>query len=199
MTILCADTLLNLIDLIADGVTVTEASRAVGCSPKSKVVFKWLSDSESAGEFGARPDAASPWCITRGERDPEFFHILYREAVIAGRVARSIRRTPIRAELEAKLRAKRMEPPKQPGYVPPRVQVFKPSDEPTNPVTRDLPAPPPPRPSYAYKKAPALDGVQRESGPPLDGRFSVVSDRPKSLQERRAGKVEITDLGVRRW
>ena len=199
--ILSPEALTNFIDLIADGVSVGEATIAIGGSPRSKIAFKWLADSEMAAEFDARPAVTEAWCIVR-DGTPQWFHIAYREAVAAGRNARSIRRGPIRAELEQRLRAKRIEPPKPPGYLPPRVQVFKPSDEPANSFTPDLPAPPPPpprpRPSYAYR-APPLDGVQREGGPPQEGRFRMSGDRPKSLQERRAGTIEITDTGVRRW
>jgi hypothetical protein len=193
-----AESLSLFIDLISDGVSVSEATTAIGGSPHSKIAFLWLKESESeeAANFEAPPDVSSSYCIMR-DGTPRWLHHAYAEAVIAGRVARTIRRTPIRADLEAKLRAKRMGPPKQPGYLPPRVQVFKPSDEPANPVTRDLPAPPPrPRPSYAYKSRP-LDASNTEL--PQEGRFLMTGDRPKTKGERRAGTVEITDLGIRRW
>ena len=190
------ESLALFIDLIADGVSVSEATTAIGGSPHSKIAFLWIKESESeeATNFDAAPAVSDPYCVMR-DGTPRWLHHAYAEAVIAGRVARSIRRTPIRADLEVKLRAKRIEPPKQPGYVPPRVMVGKPSDEPADPVTRDLPPPP----SYAYKKAPALDGVQREGGPPQEGRFSMVADRPKSKAQRRAGTVELTDEGVKQW
>jgi hypothetical protein len=195
VTILCRETLLNVLDLIADGVTVVETTAAIGAAPGSKIIFAWIADSEAAGEFDPPPSPESKWCVDwRGSLD--WFHWHYKTAQADGRVARTIRRTPIRAELENRLRTKRGEEPKPPGYSPPRVQVFKPSDEPANPVTRDLPAPPPPRPSYAYKSRP-LDASNVE--PPQEGRFSVVADRPKTKGERRAGTVEITDLGIRRW
>jgi hypothetical protein len=195
--ILSLEALTNFIDLISDGVSVSEASVAIGAAPHSKIAFKWISDSAAAMGDDPRPDPLSPWCIVRDET-PQWFHEAYKQAVIAGRVARSIRRTPVRADLEARLRAKKLEQPKQPGYVPPRVMIGKPSDEPTDPVARDLPPPPKPRPSYALRAKP-LDGAQRGEGPPQEGRFLMVADKPKSLQERRAGKPEITELGVRRW
>jgi len=197
MTVKSPEALALFIDLISDGVSVSEATTAIGGSPKSKIVFLWLKESEQASDFETPPAVSEPWCIVR-DGTPQWFHTAYHAAVIAGRVARSIRRTPIRADLEQRLRAKRIEPPKPAGYTPPRVQVFKPSDEPVNPVTRDLPAPLPPRPAYAYKKAPALDGVQREGGPPQEGRFTMQTQRI-SEATRRAGTVEVTDQGIRRW
>ena len=175
------ESLALFIDLIADGVSVSEATTAIGGSPHSKIAFLWIKESESeeATNFDAAPAVSDPYCVMR-DGTPRWLHHAYA--------------------LEVKLRAKRIEPPKQPGYVPPRVMVGKPSDEPADPVTRDLPPPPPPaRPSYAYKKAPALDGVQREGGPPQEGRFSMVADRPKSKAQRRAGTVELTDEGVKQW
>jgi hypothetical protein len=205
--ILSPEALTNFIDLISDGVSVSEATIAIGGSPRSKIAFKWLADSEMAADFDAPPAVSEPWCIVR-DGTPQWFHLAYRQAVIDGRNARSIRRTPIRAELEQRLRTKRGEQPKPPGYLPPRVMVGKPSDEPPGPrmivdhVTQAPvildPPPPRPRPSYAYR-APPLDGVQRESGPPQEGRFVMTADRPKSQRERQAGTVEITDQGIRRW
>ncbi len=202
MTIRTPESLSLFIDLVSDGVSLNEASIAIGAAPGSKIAFLWLQESRRAEayNFEAPPAESEPYCVVQNET-PQWFHAAYRDAVIAGRVARSIRRTPLRSDLQAKLHAKRTEPPKSAGYLPPRVMVGKPSDEPANPVTRDLPAPPPPpraRPSYAYKSRP-IDGIHGEQGPPLDGRFRMSGDRPKSLQERRAGTVEITDTGVRRW
>jgi hypothetical protein len=65
-------------------------------------------------------------------------------------------------------------------------------------VVEPPPPAPRPRPSYAYK-SPAIEGVHGENGPPLEGRFSMTADRPKSKAERRAGTIELTDAGIRKW
>ena len=51
MTILCAERLVNALDLIAGGATVVEATTAIGGAPKSKIIFAWLKNSEAAGDF----------------------------------------------------------------------------------------------------------------------------------------------------
>ena len=53
VTLLCAETLVNVLDLIADGASVVETTAAIGGSPKSKIIFVWLADSADAGEFDA--------------------------------------------------------------------------------------------------------------------------------------------------
>jgi hypothetical protein len=110
MTILSADTLLNALDLIADGVTVVETTTAIGGAPKSKIIFTWLKDSEAAGDFESPPDAASPYCVTWRE-NLNWFHAHYRDAVIDGKEIRRVRRSPLRAELETRLALKRAAPP----------------------------------------------------------------------------------------
>jgi len=198
--ILSPEALTNFIDLIADGASVSEASTAIGCSPKSKIAFLWLKSSEEAADFDAPPAESEPWCIVR-DGTPQWFHLAYREAVTAGRVARSIRRTPIRAELTARLKAKRVgqtatvEPSLTEQHAPPRMVIERVT---AAPVILDPPPPAPrPRPCYAYR-APPLDTVNA-NGPPQEGRFSMTADRPRSKAERRAGTIELTDAGIKQW
>jgi hypothetical protein len=200
MTILSPDTLVNVLDLIADGTTVAEATTAIGGAPKSKIIFAWLADSEAAGEFDPPPDPESKWCITwRGKL--EWFHLHYRDAVIDGKEIRRVRRSPLRAELEARLALKRAAPP------PPRPAAPVVSREPTPALQpnaydqhgyvaeEDRPASPP-RPSYAYRRPPPLDAVNTRQGPPEEGRFSI-SRHVVSRAERKAGTPEITEFGIR--
>ena len=201
MTILCKDTLLNFLDLIGDGASVGEASSAVGAAPKSKIVFKWIADSEAAGEFGAIPDTASPWCLEwKGSLD--WLHVHYEVARANGRANRAMRSPPIRQELEERLEARRanrvpaVAPSAAEEHVPPEVIVEHARARAA--ILDPSPPPPPPiRPSYAFRAAPALDRANAEA--PMEGRFTMAADRPKSKAERRAGTVEVTDLGIRRW
>lgn len=203
MTILCADSLVNVLDLIADGATVAEATTAIGGAPKSKIIFAWLADSQAAGEFDPPPDPESKWCITWRDKI-EWFHIAYREAVADGREIRKVRRSPLRAELEARLAAKRVQPkpavvsrePWPPvydatGYVKPAPVYDHVRQEPIN-----LDPPAPPRPSYAYRRPPPLDAVNTRQGPPEEGRFSI-SRHVVSRAERKAGKPEVTEQGIK--
>lgn len=200
MTILSPQILENVLDLIGSGASVAETTAAIGAAPKSKIIFAWLKASEDAGEFGARPDATSPWCIARGELPPEWFHILYRQAVADGRVTRSIRTPPIRRELEERVAAKRagrapaVEPSMVEQHASPKMIIEHVT---VAPVMLD-PPPPKPRPSYAYR-APRIEGVHGEQGPPSEGRFSITADRPKSKAERRAGTTEFSDAGIKQW
>lgn len=198
MTILSKQALVDLLDLIADGATVQGASAAIGCAPKSKSVFGWLADSEAAGEFGAKPDPDSVFTLTWGEREPEWFHLLYIQAVADGKAARASRKSPLQQELEARLAAKRAEQHKP--SPPPHIQVFRADDEPAQPRVVQAPiAPPPPpapkpRPAYAYQSRP-LDRSGYTEQPPSEGRFSVAR-HVTSAAERLAGTVEITDSGI---
>ena len=196
MTILSPQVLTTVLDLIESGASVVETTAAIGCAPKSKVIFKWVADSAAMGEFGARPDAASPWCIVRGENPPEWFHVLYEKAKADGRVTRSIRVTPMRADLEARLAAKRGEraPATVALHVPPRLIVEHVTSAPV-PVE----PPPAPRPRPVKRPAPSIEGHHDENGPPSEGRFSMCRDRIKSQNERRAGTIEITDQGIKQW
>jgi hypothetical protein len=188
------------LDLIESGASVVETTAAIGAAPKSKIIFQWIKTSEDAGEFGARPDASSPWCITRGDR-LEWFHVLYRQALADGRVTRSIRVPPIRRDLEARLAAKRagqvatVEPSMVEQHAPPKMIIEHVT---VAPVVEPPPPAPRPRPSYAYRP-PAIEGVHDENGPPLEGRFSMTADRPKSKAERRAGTIEFSDAGIKQW
>jgi hypothetical protein len=199
MTILSPEVLSNVLDLIESGASVVETTAAIGAAPKSKIIFQWVSASRDAGEFGASPDASSPFCIVRGESPPEWFHILFEQAKADGRVTRSIRTPPIRRELEERVAAKRhgraamVEPSPTELHRPPRLIVEHVT---SSPVSIDPPAPKA-RPSYAYR-APPLDTVNA-NGPPSEGRFLVASDRPKSKAERRAGTIELTDAGIKQW
>jgi len=200
MTIRTPESLSLFIDLISDGVSVSEATTAIGGSPKSKIVFLWLKESEQASDFETPPAVSEPWCIVR-DGIPQWFHVAYREAVAAGRVARSIRRTPIRAELTARLKAKRagqvatVEPSLTEQHAPPRMVI---DHYVSAPVVEPPPPAPRPRPSYAYR-APRIEGVHGENGPPQEGRFSMTADRPKSKAERRAGTIEFSDAGIKQW
>jgi hypothetical protein len=200
MTILSPEVLSNVLDLIESGASVVETTAAIGAAPKSKIIFQWVSASRDAGEFGASPDASSPFCIVRGESPPEWFHILFDQAKADGRVTRSIRTPPIRRDLEARLAAKRagtvatVEPSPTELHRPPRLIVEHVTSA---PVSIDPPAPKP-RPSYAYK-APRIEGTHGEYGPPSEGRFSMTADRPKSKAERRAGTIEFSDAGIKQW
>lgn len=194
MTLLSPQTLLNVLDLIADGCTVVEATAAIGGAPKSKIIFAWLKDSEEAGEFDPPPSESEPWCIVWRDK-LEFFHLHYRDAVIDGKEIRKHRRSPLRAELEQRLAAKRAPAPAQlgePAGIDPAMKV----DHVTQaPVILDTPKPD--RPAYAYRRPPPLDAVNNPHGPP-EGGFRV-SRHVVSQSERRAGTVEITDTGIRRW
>ncbi len=198
MTILSADTLLNVLDLIADGATVVETTAAIGGAPKSKIIFAWLADSEAAGEFDPPPDPESKWCITWRDK-LEWFHIAYKTAQADGREARSARKNPLRADLEERLAAKRAQPSKfsspseNAAPPPPRMVVDHVRQE---PVITPPPAPPP-RPAYAYR-APPIDGTQGLNGPPSEGRFTMATQR-YSKEERRAGTIELTDQGIKQW
>jgi hypothetical protein len=179
---------LNVLDLISDGATVVETTTAIGGAPKSKIIFSWLNDSAAAGEFDARPTPESPWCIDwRGSLD--WFHLHYRTAVIDGKEIRRVRKSPLRAELEQRLAAKRAAPPVIPVEAPtPTPRMVAP------PSVYDAPAPPP-RPAYAYRRPPPLDTTNGQ-GPPSEGRFVVATHR-YSLDERRGGKPEVTEQGIR--
>jgi hypothetical protein len=182
MTILSADTLLNVLDLIADGASVVETTAAIGGSRKSKIIFKWLKDSEAAAdEF-----EGEAWLVTWRDSE-DFFHNHYRNAVIDGRELRAHRRTPLRAELEQRLAAKRAPAPAAPPVYDRVVQAPIDLDPPTKPA----------RPAYAYRRPPPLDAVNNPHGPP-EGGFRV-SRHVVSRAEARAGTVEVTDQGVRRW
>jgi hypothetical protein len=196
MTILSADTLLNVLDLIADGATVVETTTAIGGAPKSKIIFAWLADSEAAGEFDPPPDPESKWCITWRDK-LEWFHLHYRTAVTDGREIRKVRKSPIRADLEARLAAKRSTMPSPENTSPltptPHARMA--------PTVYDVPAPPPPappRPAYAYRRAPPLDTVNTRNGPPSEGRFTMATQR-YSKEQRRAGTIELTETGIKQW
>jgi hypothetical protein len=196
MTLLCAESLVNVLDLIADGASVVETTAAIGASPKSKIIFTLLADSADAGEFDARPDPESKWCVTWHDK-PEWFHLHYRDAQEQGRELRSKRKTPLRTELEELLARKRQAsenialatPPAPPHYTPPLVVDHVKVD----PVMVDKPASP--RPSYAYRRPPPLDTVNG-NGPPEEGRFTVAT-HSYSRAERQAGKPSITDEGIK--
>jgi hypothetical protein len=196
MTILSAETLTNALDLIEASATVVETTAALGCAPKSKIIFAWLKASEAAGEFDPPPSPESPWCITWRDK-LEFFHLHYREAVANGRANRAVGSPPIRAELEERLAAKRagraaaVEPSMVEQQLPPRLIV----EHVTAPAVLLDPPAPPPRPSYAYKPPP-IDGTHPEQGPPQEGRFVVATHR-YSKAERQAGKPQVTERGLR--
>ena len=106
MTILSPESLTAVLDLISSGASTVEATAAIGAAPKSKIVFSWLADSADAGEFDASPDPESPWAFEwNGKLD--WFHLHYRDAQEQGRLTRSLRTTPMRAELEERLATKR--------------------------------------------------------------------------------------------
>lgn len=200
MTILSPQILETVIDLIESGANLTMTTAAIGAKSKnSKVIFGWIKKSEAAGEFDARPDPLSPWCIMRGELPPEWFHTLYHAAIANARATRAVRVPPIRAELQARLDARRagraanVAPSVAEQQAGPRLVI----DHYTSaPVALNPPPPPKPRPSNV---TPRIDGVHGDQGPPLEGRFSMSADRPKSKAERRAGTIEITDTGIRQW
>jgi hypothetical protein len=202
VTILCAETLVNFLDLIAEGASTVEASSAIGCAPKSKIVFSWLNDSEAASEFGSPPDESSPWCVMWNEK-LDWLHFHYRTAKEHGRETRALRVPPIRADLEEKLadlKTRRAAEGKsisrtsenRPARIP-MVPVMLP-DPPAPPAS--YPSAPPPRPSYAFVRAPRLDGEDREFGPPPAGRFTMAT-KSYSQEERQAGLPEITETGIR--
>ncbi len=185
MTILSPDALLNVLDLISDGSSVNEATIAIGGSPKSKIVFAWLKDSEAAAdEF-----EGEAWLVTW--RDTEkFFHDHYADAQIDGRELRAHRRTPLREELEQRLAAKRAPAPARETIPVVYDRVVQ------APIDLD-PAPKPDRPAYAYRRPPPLDAVNNPHGPP-EGGFRV-SRHVVSRAEARAGTIELTDQGIRKW
>jgi hypothetical protein len=189
MTILSADTLLNVLDLIADGASVVETTAAIGGSPKSKIIFKWIKDSEAAAdEF-----EGEAWLVTwREARD--FFHNHYRNAVIDGKEIRAHRRTPLRAELEQRLAAKRA-----PAPAPSLTEIKPPVYDRVVQAPIDLDPPTKPaRPAYAYRRPPRINVEDKPQGPPEEGRFSV-SRHVVSRAEARAGTIELTDQGIRKW
>jgi hypothetical protein len=197
VTILSPQTLRNVIELVEAGASTVETTAAIGCAPKSKIIFTWLKASADAGEFDARPVASSPWCIMHGDK-LEFFHVLFEEAKTAGRFARSIRKPPIRRELEERLDAKRagrvpmVEPSMAEQQAPPKMIIEHVTQA---PVILD---PPPPKPRPSYARAPAIEGVHGENGPPLEGRFTMQTQRI-SKAARRAGTYELTEQGVKKW
>jgi hypothetical protein len=219
MTLLSHETLIGFLDLIAEeGATVAEASAAIGASEKSKIVYKWIADSEAAGEFGARPDPNSPYCVEWNGRPLEWLHVLFAEAVAAGKIARKDHRSALRADLESKLSARRKVTATVDKIAPPRIEIFRP-DAPSNSIretTPDDPAqheprvtvdvarrecipvatPASDRPSYAYRAKP-LD-ASNGGEPPAEGRFSVAR-HVVSQAERRAGTVSFDDTGIKHW
>jgi len=200
VTILCAESLVNALDLIADGATVVEATTAIGGAHKSKIIFTWLKDSEAAGDFESPPDAASPYCVTWRE-NLNWFHAHYRDAVIDGKEIRRVRRSPLRAELETRLALKRAAPPPPPRPAAPavsreRTPALPPDAYDQHGYVAEKDRPAPPRPSYAYRRAVPLDATNTRDGPPPEGRFTVSTQR-YSLAERRAGKPELTDQGIK--
>jgi hypothetical protein len=187
---------LNVLDLIADGCTVVEATAAIGGAPKSKIIFAWLKDSEEAGEFDPPPSESDPWCIVWRDK-LEFFHLHYRDAVIDGKEIRKHRRSPLRAELEQRLAAKRAPAPAQlrePVGIDPAMKVDHVAQAPV--VILDTPKPE--RPAYAYRRPPRINVEDKPQGPPEEGRFSV-SRHVVSRTEARAGTIELTDQGIRKW
>jgi len=186
----------NALDLIADGATVVEATTAIGGASKSKIIFAWLKDSEAAGDFESPPDAASPWCITWRD-NLNWFHLHYAEAGINGKEIRRVRRSPLRAELENRLAVKRAQP-KQAAVAVARetIPVHAPDPPPLDyPPKYDAGGYVAPRPSYAFRSRP-LDATNTPDGPPPEGRFTVAT-QSYSLAERRAGKPEVTDEGIK--
>jgi hypothetical protein len=195
MTILCAESLVNALDLIADGATVVEATTAIGGAPKSKIIFAWLKDSEAAGDFESPPDASSPWCVTWRD-NLNWFHAHYADAVIDGKKIRRIRRSPLRAELENRLAVKRAQPkPAAVAVARETTPVHAPDPPEVYPPTYDASGYVAPRPAYAYRRAPPLDAVNTRDGP-AEGGFRI-SRHVVSLAERRAGKPEVTEQGIK--
>ena len=64
-----------------------------------------------------------------------------------------------------------------------------------DPVMVDKPRPPA-RPSYAFRRAPPLDVVNDQNGPPSEGRFTMATQRI-SKAERQAGLPSVTDEGIK--
>ncbi len=186
MTLLCTETLVSVLNLIADGASVVETTAAIGGSPKSKIIFKWIKDSEAAADALE----GEAWLVTWRDTE-DFFHNHYRNAVIDGKEIRAHRRTPLRAELEQRLAAKRAPAlsltEKEPPVYDRVVQA---------PI--DLDPPKPDRPAYAYRRPPRINVEDKPHGPPEEGRFSV-SRHVVSRAEARAGTVEVTDRGIRKW
>lgn len=198
MTILSPQTLLNVLDLVAEGATLVETTTAIGGAPKSKIIFSWLNDSADAGEFDATPSPESPWCVMWRDR-LEWFHIAYQQAALSGKEARAARKSPMRAELEQLLEAKRRATPPKSQNTPPvfnqaGIVLDPPPLVSREPAQSSAPAPCT-RPAYAYRKP--LDTVNGQ-GPPMEGRFTV-STHSYSLAERRGGTVSVTDDGIKRW
>ena len=191
-----------VLDLIESGASAVETTAAIGASHKSKIIFVWLKASEDAGEFGARPDAASPWCIVWGERPLEFFHVLYKQAQATGRANRAAR-NPLRGDLEQRLFDREAARPAAPQQPPPRLivehftsaPVIEPPDVPQSVEAR------PPLVSQSVERharqSKPLDAANVE--PPSEGRFSMTADKPKSFAQRRAGTVELVDGGIKQW
>ena len=199
MTILSDDTLRNVIELAEAGVSTVEITAAIGCAPKSKIIFQWVAASRDLGAFDARPDAASPWCIMHGDK-LEWFHVLFEEAKAGGRFARSTRSTrstPIRRELEERLAAKRagrvpmVEPSMVEQQAPPKMIIEHVTQA---PVMLD---PPPPK-RTPLRATPSIEGVHGENGPPLEGRFTMQT-QTISHATRRAGTISFNETGIKKW
>jgi hypothetical protein len=213
MTILSTESLINFLDLIADGASVVEATTAIGGAPKSKIAFAWIADSEAASEFGSPPDPASKWTL-EWNGSVDWFDMHYRTAREDGRVVRTIRKSPIRADLEKRLAVKRATVSNAPVYsdIPIRADleerlaakragaapVMVAPPPPPNPNVVRVPPNPIPRPSYAFKRAAPIDGAQGEFGPPTLGRFTVATKR-YSQAERLAGTVSVSDEGLKQY
>ena len=200
MTILSPDVLRNVIELAEAGASTVEITAAIGCAPKSKIIFQWVAASRDLGAFDARPDAASPWCIMHGDK-LEWFHVLFEEAKAGGRFARSTRSTrstPIRRELEERVAARRdgrvpmVEPSMVEQHATPKMIIEHVTQA---PVMLD---PPPPKPRPSAARAPSIEGVHSDTGPPLEGRFTMQT-QTISRATRRAGTVEITEGGIKQW
>ena len=195
MTILSPETLVDFLDLIAAGHSVNEATVGIGAMPKSKIVYKWMADSEKAAdEF-----EGEAWLVTWRDKE-EFFHVHYADAVMAGIEIRANRRTPLREDLEAQLEAIRAKKPKrdpQAGHREVETIPVVYDRVVQAPINLDPAAPKPDRPAYAYRRPPPLDAVNNPHGPP-EGGFRVAR-HVVSRAEARAGTVEITDRGVRKW
>lgn len=204
MTILSPQTLLHILDLKEAGATTVETTAAIGAAPKSKIIFTWLRASEAAAEFDPPPDPSSPWCLTWGDK-LDFFHLHFLAAKEGGRITRSIRVPPIRREVVERLAAKRAV---EPSPSPLRAELeerlaAKRAGQVANvePSITEQQLPPEKiieRFRVSAVKARPLDTVNA-NGPPEAGRFLMVADKPKTKEQRRAGTVEITDFGVRRW
>ena len=102
----------------------------------------------------------------------------------------------MRAELENRLAVKRAQPkPAAVAVARETIPVHAPDPPEVYPPTYDQRGYVRPRPSYAYRSKP-LDAVNTHNGPPEEGRFTVSTQR-YSLAERRAGKPEVTDQGIK--